>query len=158
MGSELHVAGEYQQVELNAASNNLSPGELGEIDSNGEIDSHSSAPDNSGNGSALGYVIIENFIAGQTTDDDYSSGENVFARIYTPGSKVEMLVQNNLDLDGHVPLESNGDGTLTEHTGVSDSGDASATIADDLVVAYTPPGGLNTNSESEATLQEVVIA
>lgn len=152
------VAGDYQQFEGAAGSDGLSPGELLEVDGSGNFDSHSSAPDLNGNGSAAGWVAVEFPEVGLGIDDDYSSGDGMKARRYTPGSKVRMFIPSGVDLGGHVPLESAGNGNLQQHTGLDPAGDGTDTIAGDLVVAYTPPGGIDTTGESSATLQEVIIA
>lgn len=142
--SEIIVGpGDYQQDEREVAAA-TDPGELVEF-VNDRMQPHSSAPDLSGNGSALPRFAVEARDLGKGIDDTYTydstadEGENArYARPF-PGSKVQAWLAAGESVSDGDPLESAGNGALQLHTGLATTGDgtgsASETVADNLVVA-----------------------
>jgi hypothetical protein len=98
------------------AAGTITPGMLIELDSNGDVQAHSTE-----GGVALPMFALEDELQGNEIDDDYSAGDKVQVWIPYRGDQVYALLAQGEDVAIGAFLDSNGDGTLKEYTGTTAS-------------------------------------
>jgi len=98
------------------AAGTITPGMLVELDSNGDVQAHSTS-----GGVALPMFALEDELQGNEIDDDYSADDKVQVWIPYRGDQVYALLAQGEDVAIGTFLVSNGDGTLKEYTGDEES-------------------------------------
>lgn len=101
------------------------PGELIELNSNGNVQVHSTA-----GGNLLQMFAVEDELQGNGIDDAYADGDKVQCWVTLRGEEVYAILADGEDVAIGDFLESNGTGELVKH--VPDTADS-----DDTITAYT---------------------
>lgn len=89
----------------------ITPGEILEFDSNGDVQQHSTV-----GGNFLPMVAVEEDMLGNEIGDTYASGDRVQIAVLGKGNIFNGLLNLGENVSKGDPLESNGDGTLRAHT------------------------------------------
>jgi len=131
----------------------ITPGQLLEEDTNGEVQPHSTA-----GGSAQPAFAIENGMIGDDIDVDYSVGDNVHYRVFNKGAEVYAFLANGENVSIGDLLESDGAGALQAYTAqaVDEGGTGTYTIYDNAIVVKAKEALNNTSGSPSRIKVEVV--
>jgi hypothetical protein len=113
MANRIVLKGTPPQKEREAAGT-ITPGDLIELDSSGNVQRHSTV-----NGNAARLFAIENALEGNDIDDDYASGDRVYYVHARPGDEIQAYLAAGENASIGSFLVSDGDGKLRVHTAAS---------------------------------------
>ena len=88
----------------------ITPGQLVELDGNGEVQPHSSAGQN-----ALAMIAVEDYLQGKGIDEDYAADDQVQCWVPTKGDEAYMILADGENVADGDFLESDGNGNLQKH-------------------------------------------
>jgi len=116
MANTIKLRGDYVLEEADAASA-VSPGNLCEFDSSGDVQVHSTS-----GGACLPMWALEDSLQGKTIDDAYTTANRVQLGIFRSGDLVNALIADGEDIDIGDKLVSDGAGALREMTSADEEG------------------------------------
>lgn len=149
------VSGNLRRLGRLTAAAAIDTGENLELDANGDVQPHATST-----GPSYGPMIaVESSETGLAVEDSYAADEEVPVAVPEPGSVVQMMVADGLDIDGTDFLASDGSGALTTYGGqsVDEGGTDTYSVYEGDVIVGVPHGSIDTTGESDPTLQEVRI-